>query len=123
MIYPGKIRTRSEFLLEVMKEETILFSLDNGETPKENERAAYKNVQVKLENKGKIDLFQKCTNETGLLTSAEHLDHSCRCPLLMRRHSRLTFPPPCLNKTYRMRTAVVSQYADQKTEPTTRTKT
>ena len=88
VIYPGKIRTPTEPLLEVMKEETILFSLDNGETPKENERAAYKNVQVKLENKGKIDLFQKCTNETGLLTSADHLDHGCRCPLLMRRHSR-----------------------------------
>ena len=40
-----------------MKEEMILFSLDNAETPKENEKAAYKNVQVKLENKGKIDLF------------------------------------------------------------------
>ena len=34
------------------KEETILFSLDNEETSKENERAVYKNVQVKLKNKG-----------------------------------------------------------------------
>ena len=34
-----------------------------------------------------------------------------------------TFPPPCLNKTYRMRTAVVSWYADHKTEPTALTKT
>ena len=42
----------------------ILFSLDNAETPKQK-RAAYKNVQVKLENKGKIDLFKKCTSETG----------------------------------------------------------
>ena len=72
-MYPGKKRTPSELLLEVMKEETILFSLDNAETPKEK-RVAYKNVQVKLENKGKIDLFKKCTNETGLLTSADHID-------------------------------------------------
>ena len=121
-MYPGKIRTPSEPLLEVVKEETILFSLDNGETPKENESAAYKNVQVKLENKGKIELFQKCTNETGLLTSADHIDPSCRCPLLMRRQQD-TLPPPCLNKMYHMLPAVVSQYADQKTEPTTRTKT
>ena len=88
VMYPEKIRTPSELLLEVMKEETILFTLDNGETPKEKERAVYKNVQVKLENKGKIDLFQKCTNETDLLTSADHIDPSCRCPLFMRRHSR-----------------------------------
>ena len=88
VIYPGKIWTPSELLLEVVKEETILFSLDNGETPNENERAAYKNVQVKLENKGKIDLFQKCTNETGLLTSADHIDPSCRCPHFTSGHSR-----------------------------------
>ena len=87
-MYPEKIRTPSELLLSVMKEEKILFTLDNGETPKEKERAVYKNVQVKLENKGKIDLFQKCTNETDLLTSADHIDPSCRCPLFMRRHSR-----------------------------------
>ena len=54
-MYPGKIRTPSELLIEVVKEETIVFSLDNGEAPKENKRAAYKNVQVKLANKGKID--------------------------------------------------------------------
>ena len=47
-MYPGKIRTPSELLLEVMKEETMLFSLDYGETPKENERAAYKNVTSKV---------------------------------------------------------------------------
>ena len=87
-MYPGKIRTPSELLLEVMKEETILFSLDKGETPKEKERPAYENVQVKLENKDKTDLFQKCTNETGLLTSADHIDPSCACPLFMRRHLR-----------------------------------
>ena len=40
-------------LLEVMIEETILFSLDNAKTPKEK-RAAYENVTVKLESKGKI---------------------------------------------------------------------
>ena len=74
VMYPG------ELLLEVMKEETILFSLDNAETPKEK-RVVYKNVQVKLENKGKIDLFKKCTNETGLLTSADHIDPCCRGPL------------------------------------------
>ena len=88
VMYSEQIRTPSELLLEVMKEETILFSLDNGETPKENEKAAHKNVQVKLENKGKIDLFQRSTNETDLLTSADHIDPSCRCPLFMRRHSR-----------------------------------
>ena len=44
-----------QLLLEVMKEETILFSLDNAKTPKEK-RAAYKNVQVKLQNKGKLNL-------------------------------------------------------------------
>ena len=42
-----------QLLLEVMKEETILFSLDNAKTPKEK-RAAYENVVVKLQNKGKI---------------------------------------------------------------------
>ena len=51
VMYPGKIRTPSELLLEVIKEETILFSLDKGETPKENERAAYKNVQEKTKVK------------------------------------------------------------------------
>ena len=86
-MHPGKIWMPSELLFKVMKEETILFKLDNGEKPKENGRAAYKNVQVKLENKGKIDLFQKCTNEAALLTSADHIDPSCRCPLVMR-HSR-----------------------------------
>ena len=39
-------------LLEIMREETILFSLDNAKTPKEK-RAAYINMQVKLQNKGK----------------------------------------------------------------------
>lgn len=42
-----------QLLLEDMKEETILFSLDNAKTPKEK-RAAYEKVTVKLENKGKI---------------------------------------------------------------------
>ena len=51
------------------------------ETLKEK-RVAYKNVQVKLVKNGKMSLFQKCTNETGLLTSADHTDPSCRCPLL-----------------------------------------
>ena len=91
VMYPGKIRTSSELLLEVMKEETILFSLDNAETPKEKEGAAYKNVQVRLENKGKLDLFQKCTNETGLLTSADHTDPSCRCPLQYEEALKILF--------------------------------
>ena len=65
-----------------MKEETILFSLDNAETPERKENA-YKNFQVKLENKGKIDSFQKCTNETGLLTSADHIVSCCRGPLFL----------------------------------------
>ena len=43
-----------QLLLEVMKEEMILFSLDNVKTPKQK-RAGYKNVLVKLQNKGKID--------------------------------------------------------------------
>ena len=42
-----------QLLLEVMKEETILFSLDNTKTAKEK-RAAYENVAVKLQNKDKI---------------------------------------------------------------------
>ena len=44
VMYPGKIPTPSELLLEVMKDEMILFSIDNinGEMPKENGRAAYK---------------------------------------------------------------------------------
>ena len=37
-------------LLEITREETIFFSLDNAKTPKEK-RAAYINVQVKLQNK------------------------------------------------------------------------
>ena len=39
-------------LLEIMREEIISFSLDNAKTSKEK-RAAYINVQVKLQNKGK----------------------------------------------------------------------
>ena len=42
-------------LIELMKEETIMFSLDNAKTPKEK-RAAYKSVQVQLQNKGKVEL-------------------------------------------------------------------
>lgn len=38
-------------LLAIMKEETILFNLDNAKTPKEK-RSAYKHVAVKLEEKG-----------------------------------------------------------------------
>ena len=37
-------------LLEIIREETILFSLDNAKTRKEK-RAAYINVQVKLQTK------------------------------------------------------------------------
>ena len=47
LVYPGKMWTLSEPLLEVMKDETILFSLDKAETLKEK-RAADKNVQSKV---------------------------------------------------------------------------
>ena len=42
-----------EELIELMKEETIIFSLENAKTPKEK-RAVYKSVQVQLENKGNV---------------------------------------------------------------------
>ena len=43
-------------LLELMKEEIIImFSLENAKTPKEK-RAAYKSVQVQLQNKGNVQL-------------------------------------------------------------------
>ena len=38
-----------------MKEETIMFSLENAKTPKEK-RAVYKSVQVQLKIKGNIQL-------------------------------------------------------------------
>ena len=44
----------TEFL-ELMKEETIIFSLENAKTLKEK-RAAYKSVQVQLQNKGNVQL-------------------------------------------------------------------
>ena len=44
-----------KFLLELIQEETILLSMDNAKTPKEK-RAAYRNVQVKLQNKGSRSL-------------------------------------------------------------------
>ena len=43
-------------LLNLMKEETIMFSLENAKTPKEK-RAAYKSVQVQLQNKGNVQLL------------------------------------------------------------------
>ena len=42
-------------LIELMKEETIMFSLENAKTPKEK-RAVYKSVQVQLQNNGNIQL-------------------------------------------------------------------
>ena len=42
-------------LIELMKEETIMFSLENAKTPKEK-RAVYKSVQVQLQNKGNVQL-------------------------------------------------------------------
>ena len=44
-----------EGLIELMKEETIMFSLENAKTPKEK-RAVYKSVQVQLQNKGNVQL-------------------------------------------------------------------
>ena len=38
-----------------MKEETIMFSLENAKTPKEK-RAVYKRVQVQLKNKSNVQL-------------------------------------------------------------------
>ena len=59
---PGKSRGIAwkdkdvEELLELMKEETIMFSLENAKRPKEK-RAVYKSVQVQLQNKGNVQLF------------------------------------------------------------------
>lgn len=56
---PGKSRGIAwkdkdvEELIELMKEETIIYSLENAKTPKEK-RAVYKSVQVQLENKGNV---------------------------------------------------------------------
>ena len=58
---PGKSREIAwkdkdvEGLIELMKEETIMFSLENAKTPKEK-RAVYKSVQVQLQNKGNVQL-------------------------------------------------------------------
>ena len=41
----------------IMQEETIIFSLDNAKSPKEK-RAAYKSVQVQLQNRGKLKLCE-----------------------------------------------------------------
>ena len=49
----GKIESEVRALLDLMKEETIAFNLDNAKTPKEK-RLGYSVVQVQLENKGKI---------------------------------------------------------------------
>ena len=58
---PGKSRGIAwkdkdvEGLIELMKEETIMFSLENAKTPKEK-RAVYKSVQVQLQNNGNVQL-------------------------------------------------------------------
>lgn len=44
-------------LIQIMQEETVMFSLDNAKTQKEK-RAAYKTVQVQMQKKGKlIDVY------------------------------------------------------------------
>ena len=56
---PGKSRgiawkeKEVEELIELMKEETIMLSLENSKTPKEK-RAVYKSVQEQLQNKGNV---------------------------------------------------------------------
>ena len=58
---PGKSRQIAwkdkdvEGLIKLMKEETIMFSLENAKTPKQK-RAVYKSVQVQLQNKGNVQL-------------------------------------------------------------------
>ena len=58
---PGKSRRIAwkdkdvEELKELIKKETIMFSLENAKTPKEK-RAVYKSVQVQLQNKGNVQL-------------------------------------------------------------------
>ena len=47
-----------EELIELMKEETIMFSLEDAKTPKEK-RAVYQSVQVQLQNKGNVQLVGK----------------------------------------------------------------
>ena len=57
---PGKSRGIAwkdkdvEELIELMKEETIMFRLENAKTPEK--RAVYKSLQVQLQNKGNIQL-------------------------------------------------------------------
>ena len=61
---PGKSRRIAwtdkdvEELIELMKEETIMFSLEDAKTPKEK-RAVYQSVQVQLQNKGNVQLVAK----------------------------------------------------------------
>ena len=64
---PGKFRGIAwkdkdvEDLIELMKEETIMFSLENTKTPKEK-RAVYKSVQVQLQKQGLIKQLTTCTS-------------------------------------------------------------
>ena len=64
---PGKSRQIAckdkdvEDLIELMKEETIMFSLENTKTPKEK-RAVYKSVQVQLQKQGLIKQLTTCTS-------------------------------------------------------------
>ena len=56
---PGKSRGIAwkdkdvEKLIELTKEETIMFSLENAKTPKEKQ-AVFKSVEVQLQNKGNV---------------------------------------------------------------------
>ena len=42
-----------ELIIELMKEEAIMFSLENTKTPKEK-RAVYESVEEQLQNKGNV---------------------------------------------------------------------
>ena len=54
-----------------MQEETIIFSLDNAKSPKEK-RAAYKSVQVQLQNRGKLKLCKMFSTSIELEISDFH---------------------------------------------------
>ena len=53
----------------------MIFSVWITHKRRKRKEEAYRNVQLKFENKDKIDLFPKRTSETGLLTSVDHIDH------------------------------------------------
>ncbi|CAB3979906.1 Hypothetical predicted protein [Paramuricea clavata] len=52
-------------LLSIMKEETILYNLDNDKTPKEK-RSAYRHVAAKMEQKALLGDYDGCLRLQGI---------------------------------------------------------